>query len=132
MESDELEDIYYSYETENYQEQYHKYTQKRSKAIIGLLIYQGLSTTDLSHLKAEHLQLSKGKIYIPSTKRSNARTLELKPWQIMEFFEYMNEVRPVLQKRTENYSEQLFPVGVRFNAITHRIVKRLKRYNQKL
>jgi integrase/recombinase XerD len=73
--ADELEDLYYSFETDKYQEEYHKYTLKRAKVIIGLMMYQGLNTADLGNLQIEHLQLSKGKIYVPSTTRSNARKL---------------------------------------------------------
>ena len=90
-----------------------------------------MNTTSLSKLKTEHLQLSKGKIYIPSTRRSNARELELKPWQIMEFIEYINEVLPLLQKRIKNDTEQLFPINTRFNVLTSQIMKKLKKYNQK-
>ena len=132
LDADELEDLYYSFETDNYQEDYHKYTNKRAKIIIGLLVYQGLNTTDLSHLKTEHLQLSKGKIYIPSTRRSNARTLELKPWQIMEFMAYINEARPIIQDKIKTYDEQLFPINARFNSIVYHIFKKLKKYNQKV
>jgi len=132
LDADELEDLYYSFETEHYQEEYHKYTNKRAKVIIGLMVYQGLNTTDLSHLKTEHLQLNKGKIYVPSTKRSNARTLELKPWQIMEFIEYQNEVRPIIQDKIKTYDDQLFPINARFNSITYQIFKKLKKYNQKV
>lgn len=132
LDADELEDLYYSFETDNYQEEYHKYTLKRAKVIIGLLVYQGLNTTDLSHLKTEHLQLNKGKIYVPSTKRSNARTLELKPWQIMEFMEYENEVRPIIQDKIKTYDDQLFPINARFNSIVYHIFKKLKTYNQKV
>ena len=132
LESDELEDIYYSFETDKYQEEYHKYTLKRAKVIIGLMVYQGLNTTDLGNLKIEHLQLSKGKIYVSSTKRSNARELELKPWQIMEFMEYANEVRPTIQNKLQNHSEQLFPTNARFNSIVYQINKKLKKYNQKV
>ena len=131
LEADELEDLYYSFETDNYQEEYHKYTLKRAKVILGLIVYQGLNTTDLGNLKIEHLQLSKGKIYVPSAKRSNARELELKPWQIMEFMEYVNEVRSIIQDRIEDHSEQLFPTNARFNAIVYHIFKKLKKYNQK-
>ncbi|MDC9722200.1 MAG: tyrosine-type recombinase/integrase [Urechidicola sp.] len=132
LNADELEDLYYSFETDNYQEEYHKYTAKRSKVIIGLMVYQGLNTTDLGNLKIEHLQLNKGKIYVPSTKRSNARTLELKSWQIMELIEYQNEVRPTIQKRLENYSEQLFTTNTRFNVMTYQITKKLKKINHKI
>lgn len=131
LEADELEDLYYSFETKNYQEEYHKYTLKRAKVILGLIVYQGLNTTDLGNLKEEHLQLTKGKIYVPSAKRSNARELELKPWQIMEFMEYVSEVRPIIQDRIQDHSEQLFPTNARFNAIVYHIFKKLKKYNQK-
>ena len=132
LESDELEDLYYSFETDKYQEEYHKYTLKRAKVIIGLMMYQGLNTTDLGNLQIDHLQLSKGKIYVPSTVRSNARELELKPWQIMEFIEYQNEVRPIIQDKIQNHSEQLFNSNARFNAIIYHIFKKLKKYNQKV
>jgi len=132
LEADELEDLYYSFETENIKDKYHILTAKRSKVIIGLIVYQGLNTTSLSKLKTEHLQLSKGKIYVPSTRRSNARELELKPWQIMEFINYQNEVFPVLQKRINNHTNQLFPTGTRFSVLTSQIMKKLKKYNQKV
>lgn len=132
LEADELEDLYYSFESDNVADKYHKLCAKRNKVIVGLIVYQGLNTTDLSKLKIEHLQLSKGKIYIPSTKRSNARELELKPWQIMEFMEYANEVRPIIQNKLQNHSEQLFPTNARFNSIVYQINKKLKKYNQKV
>ena len=53
LEADELEDLYYSFETDKYQEEYHKYTLKRAKVIIGLIVYQGINTTDLGNLKTE-------------------------------------------------------------------------------
>jgi len=132
LEADELEDLYYSYESDNVTDAYHRLTAKRNKLVVGLIVYQGLNTTDLSNLKIEHLQLSKGKIYVPSSKRSNTRTLELKPWQIMEFVNYTTQVRPILQKRLENYSEQLFPINTRFTTITSQIIKKLRKYNNKV
>lgn len=131
LEPEELEDLYYSYETDNYQEEYHKYTSKRNKIIVGLLVYQGLDTQDLKNLKTEHLQLNKGKIYIPSRKRSNARELELKPWQMMEFMEYINDIRNHLLNRLQTDTDRLFPSGDRF-IITNTIIKKLKKYNQKV
>lgn len=131
LEPEELEDLYYSYKTDIYQEEYHKYTSKRNKIIVGLLVYQGLDAQDLKNLKTEHLHLNKGKIYVPSRKRSNARELELKPWQMMEFMEYINEVRKYLSQRLNIDTDQLFPSGDRF-IITNTIIKKLKKYNQKV
>lgn len=132
LEADELEDLYYSYETENIKDSYHRLTAKRSKVITGLIVYQGLNTTSLDKLKTEHLQLTKGKIYVPSTRKSNARELELKPWQVMELIEYQNEVLPVLQDRIDNGKDQLFPINTRFSVLTSQIFKKLKKYNHKV
>ncbi len=132
LDPDELEDLYYSIETAHIQDHYHKHTAKRNKVIVGFIVYQGLGTTTLGHLTLEHLELSKGKIYIPNTRRSNARELELKPWQIMALIEYMSQVRPELQKRIGNHTQQLFPHNTRFSVITYHINKQLKRYNHKV
>ena len=62
LESDELEDLYYSFESDNVADKYHKLCAKRNKVIVGLMVYQGLNTTELIQLELEGLQLYKGKI----------------------------------------------------------------------
>ncbi len=131
LSEDELEDLYYSYETGTGQDDYIKATQIRNKIITGLLVYQGLNTTCVQKLELEHLQLSKGKIYIPRTRRSNARTLELKPWQIMELDHYQRELHPILTTRTKNHHHKLFPVS-KMTGVTTIIVKKLKQINHKV
>jgi len=83
----ELEEIYGSYPTENNR-------QKRNKAMLGLLVYQGLTTEELGQLREEYLKLKQGKILVPGNRRRNSRTLELKPFQILELYEYVNKVKP--------------------------------------
>jgi len=90
LSQDELEDLYYSYQTNKG----NPLTRKRNKIIIGLLVYQGLTTSNLENLQVENIQLYKGKIDILGSKRSNGRLLELKPWQLMEIMEYIKEIRP--------------------------------------
>ena len=131
LEAEELEDLYYSFETDRQQEEYHFYTAKRDKIITGFIVYQGLDTKDLKNLRTAHLQLNKGKIYVPCTKKSNTRELELKPWQMMELLEFMNETRAKLLERTAE-TDYLFPYdGNRFT-VTHTIIKKLKKYNKKV
>lgn len=67
---------------------------KRNKIILGLLIYQGITTEELHQLEPGHLKLKEGKIYIPGNRRRNGRNLELKPFQILELHEYITEIRP--------------------------------------
>lgn len=82
----ELESLYQSFETKTNRD-------KRNKTILGLLIYQGVTTEELHQLEPAHLRLKEGKIYIPGNRRRNSRTLELKPFQILELHEYLTEVR---------------------------------------
>ena len=131
LESEELEDLYYSYETQKARNQYLRNRLKRDKIVIGLLVYQGLSTADLGSLKLEHLQLSKGKLYVPSRNRSNARELELKPWQIMELMEYVNEIRSNLIKKNNTGDDQLILYSSASN-LTSVLTSKLKKINHKV
>jgi integrase/recombinase XerD len=133
LEADELEDLYYSFETENIKDKYHRLTAKRNKVIIGLMVYQGLKTTELIQLEIDNLELYKGKIYIKSARKSNARMLELKSWQVIELLEYVKEVREEIKNRKSIESERLFiPNNARLsNTILH-IIKKLKKINTKI
>jgi len=72
--------------------------------ILGLKIYQGLQGQELSKLETGHLQLDKGKVYVPSTKRANKRILDLKPFQILPLHEYLLTERLSLNEEIEgNY-----------------------------
>lgn len=90
-----LENFYQSFETKTSRD-------KRNKIILGLLIYQGVTTEELKQLEPGHLKLKEGKIYIPGNRRRNSRKLELKPFQILELHEYLTETRPkILNQITE-------------------------------
>jgi site-specific recombinase XerD len=123
--SDELEDLYYSYQTKN-----NDLARKRNKVIIGLLVYQGLQTKEIPNLKEEHLELYKGKITIPSTSKTNSRILELKPWQLIDMIEYMKEIRPQLVPKEEG---NLFTTNYQNSNLSNvlkNISKELKQYNR--
>jgi integrase/recombinase XerD len=85
----ELETLYQTCKTETLR-------QKRNKIILGLLIYQGLTTEDLKRLEREHVKLKEGRIHVPGNHRRSSRNLELKPFQVMELHEYLNETRPAI------------------------------------
>lgn len=133
LSADELEDLYYSYPTKDIKDRYFKATAKRNKVITGLLVYQGLNSSTLAVLQTEHIELYKGKLYVPSTKKSNARTLDLKSWQVIELLEYINEYRPTIQKRIRLHNDILFPLNTsQFNTILGSIIKKLKVINYKV
>jgi len=130
LEFEELEDLYYSYPTNKRK----SLARKRNKIIIGLFVYQGLNTRDLHLLNIENIQLYKGKITIPGTRKSNTREIELKPWQLMEFMEYINEIRPQILEKTNKETEQLLvSIGSSLNLhdSIRKIAKELKQINHK-
>jgi len=83
----ELERIYQSYTTDTLRE-------KRNKVILGLYVYQAVTTGELQRMEPGHLKLKEGKIYITGTRRTGSRVLELKPFQVMQLHEYLNDIRP--------------------------------------
>ncbi|CAA0242815.1 Integrase/recombinase XerD family [Tenacibaculum maritimum] len=96
-------------------------------------MYQGLNTTELIHLELEDLQLYKGKVYIKSGARSNSRTLELKPWQVIEFLEYIKKIREEIITRKSIESNRVFiPNNARLGNTVQGIIKKLKKTNHKV
>ncbi len=69
---------------------------KRNKIILGMLVYQGITTDELMRLTTADVKLQEGKIFIPGSRHSNSRTLELKSFQVMELHEYIKQIRPGL------------------------------------
>ena len=128
---EELDYIYQNYPN-NYQENTTEKTpiESRNKIIIGLLVYQGLTTTDLSNLKVEHLQLHRGTIEIPPTKKSNGRTLKLQPHQAIELQHYILVEREQLIKQADKLVEEqlIFSLGIghKIYNLLHQLMDTLK------
>lgn len=81
---------------------------RRDKVIVGLLVYQGITTREAIDLKTEDLQLRKGQIEIRGSRRSNRRTLPLESFQIVEMMEYLEEVREQLLSYKNSETDYLF------------------------
>jgi len=73
---------------------------KRNKVILGLLIYQGVTTGELQRMELGHVQLKKGRIFIQGTRKTGSRYLQLQPHQILEIDAYLKRVRPRILKGT--------------------------------
>lgn len=68
----------------------------RNKSILGILIYQGVSSNELIELKPHHLDFDNGTITIPYSSKRKRRTLALKPSQVVDLIRYLEEERPKL------------------------------------
>lgn len=81
---------------------------KRNKMMLGLVIYQGLRTGELSALETYDVKLSEATISVPSVGRSSPRILKLAAHQILPMQAYLSEVRPAILKTRGAASEKLF------------------------
>lgn len=69
-----------------------KLLHQRNIVILGLLVYQGMDSGEIGKLEANHINLPEGKIYVPSTRKSNARTLKLQANQILPIKSYIESL----------------------------------------
>jgi len=75
-------------------------SQKRNKAMLGLLVYQGLTTMELAMLEVGNIGLGEGKIYVPGGPRGNGRELALEAPQVLDLYGYIFKVRVGLQEKS--------------------------------
>ncbi len=86
----------------------YKLSKSRNKAVISLMVNQGLTTAELEKLSLGDLRLKEGKLYVCGSRRSNERTLELKSSQIIELMEYQYTTRAELLSYQQQPTHQLF------------------------
>lgn len=86
---EELEELYTRY--------LQSYPEAREKhVLLSLLIYQGLSVSDLRLLHASDIDLDEGKIAVPESRQSNGRQLALDRRQILLLVRYMGDRKGLL------------------------------------
>lgn len=69
------------------------FLQDRNNVLIGLLIYQGLTSDEIKRLEVKDVDMDNGTIYIKASKNLNSRTLELTPKQMKPLLEYIEVTR---------------------------------------
>jgi integrase/recombinase XerD len=70
----------------------------KNEVVLSLLIYQALSSKEITSLKLHHVDLDAGTIFIRGDKRLAGRKLELNPRQIRLFDTYLSHDRKRLLK----------------------------------
>ena len=110
-------------------------TQKRNKVMLGLMIWQGLGSSELGALTVQDLKLREGKIYVAGNRRSNERILKLEAHQVLDLMEYTMQTRPELLKLSGVESEQLFLSTRgkgRFSNMITELMKQLRAMNHQV
>tara|TARA_R100000005_G_C5000027_1_gene206828 strand:- start:726 stop:1610 length:885 start_codon:yes stop_codon:yes gene_type:complete len=129
FEPHELHQLYNSYKDESL-------IGKRNKVMLGLLIYQGIKTEELSKLETTDIKLREGKIEVPGGRRSNHRTMNLESHQVMEMYDYILQARPEILTTSGQQTEKLFisltGKESTISNLTNSFIKPLKAQNKNL
>lgn len=72
--------------------------ENRNKALLSLLIYQGLTPQNITNLRVEDIDLDSGKVYVMATRQLTRRTLELRSNQVLTLHKYIYQDRLELNK----------------------------------
>ncbi len=127
----ELESLYNQYlQLKSTSNEIYKQAHKRNIIILGLMVWQGLHSGELSKLETGHINLNEGTIYIPSIRRSNSRELKLNPKQMITLYEYIETTTTPTnpnnhEQQTTNH--KLFSISMKDTVST--IISELKGIN---
>jgi len=108
---------------------------KRNKAILGLLVFQGLTSHEIAALTVKSLELRAGKVHVEGGRRHNGRSLTLEAAQIMDLMEYTLQTRNELLKLSGKASDQLFVsvgAGQRLNNTLNKLLAQITRIEPKV
>jgi len=125
---EELHGIYNSYQAKDL-------IGKRNKVLLGLLVYQGISITELYHLEVDHVKVRAGELEIPPTKRTNERTLVLEPTQVLDLYDYLQITRGAILAQSQQETNRLIisPKGGKdISNYVHSLIKCLKKEHKQL
>ena len=111
---EQLEELYKNFETPSDQRAWAEKSEtikKRDKVILSLLIYQALTTTEITELKLKDIDLEEGTVKIsdnisPGRRGNKGRTLALKSKQILLFNDYIKKHRKQLWRRQKSRKRQ--------------------------
>ena len=70
----------------------------RNKVMLGMLVNQGLTTSELSKLEVKDINLREGEIDIKGSRKSNGRRMKLEAHQVMEIYNYVLKVRAEIKE----------------------------------
>jgi integrase/recombinase XerD len=140
----ELQELYQNYEVPKADDKrsHHNWfanyrlSRERNKVILGLFVYQGITTAEVKRILVEDVDLRNGKIDIRGGRIGRDRTLELKSHQIIYLMEYLYKTRAeLLNYQPSAKTQKLFlsmPVSGKSESETEDTLNIFKRLPQEL
>jgi len=104
----------------------------RDKVMLGLLVYQGLQTSELARLEVKDIKLREGKIDVAGSVNSNGRILKLESHQVMDMYDYVLQTRPKIIAESKQETTKLLiseSGGTQISNFMSRMMQKLKKVN---
>lgn len=92
----------------NYSYPANKDIEYRDKSLLGLILFQGVTSTQLEKLSIHDLRLRTGKVRVPGSQKTNARWLKLESEQLLDLMTYRIDIRPKLIEKSARETDLLF------------------------
>lgn len=106
-------------------EERYNHVANKNKAIIGLLIYQGLTSQELVELRLKDVDLEEGVVFIKGSGKNKSRSISLKPSQISFLIKYIdNDRKHLLKSETQTLFISMRGVGMSVDGL-HSLIERL-------
>jgi integrase/recombinase XerD len=105
------------------------------KCVTGLIVYQGFTTSELGRMLPEHVNLTKGTVYITGSSRSNSREVQLEPQQLELLNKYLDDTRPSMMRRRRKFVRTLFFTpegGDNMSNVWYYLKQELQKYQPRL
>jgi integrase/recombinase XerD len=102
----------------------------RNQVLMSLLVYQALQPSEIEALTVQDINLVTGGINIKATPKTNKRELQLRPNQVLLFYQYIQDTRPKLLGGKQSNA---LLIGLRGEAVkAEDITKQVKRSYKEL
>jgi len=89
----------------------------RNHVMLGIMIFQGLTTEELEKLEPKHINPKDAKLLVPGGKKTNSRTLDLAAIQLIDLHEYMNNTRARMLSNIEMIKSGRKPSLINYEVI---------------
>ncbi len=132
--AEELEMLYLNFQVTEQKGDNRDICSQRNKAMLGFFIFQGIDSATIKKLQIQDIDLRKGIVNLPQTRKSNSRTLKLDSVQIMDLIQYTTTARNELIRQTEKYTDDLFlSLGSKqdLQNVLAKLSKKLKKQDRK-
>jgi integrase/recombinase XerD len=97
---EELEQLYHNYRDASM-------AGKRNKVLLGLLIFQGLRSSEISYLYVQDIDLRTAQLKVASGRRKAGRNLEIHSIQMVDLIEYLKDIRNMILLKTGKVSDKV-------------------------